>query len=107
MDEVRFLALPCIVCDKLLTNVFPDRLKEDESQQQPKDGVVFISYGNYGSAVFDSFGIGYIELNICDSCLLAKGGNVRWIRKVPQPDQIVEFMSFANYYDPQQERDNV
>jgi hypothetical protein len=40
-------ALPCIVCGKHLVNVFED------AENQPADGLVITTHGNYGSTVFD------------------------------------------------------
>jgi len=61
-------ALPCIVCGNTLRNVFPD-----EVQNQPSDGVAFTSSGNYGSTVWDQFDGSFIEINVCDSCLVEAG----------------------------------
>ena len=41
-------ALPCIVCDKPLMNVFRGDVN------QPSDGVAVTTHGNYGSRVWDS-----------------------------------------------------
>jgi hypothetical protein len=57
-------ALPCIICNKLLFNVYEDAVN------QPSDGLGWVCYGNYGSTVFDPIGTGeYLELNICDECV--------------------------------------
>lgn len=60
-------ALPCIVCGRELRNVF------DEADNQPNDGVVFTSHGNYGSTVFDDFIGQHLEVNLCDPCLVRAG----------------------------------
>ena len=55
---------PCIICGSQL-----DQL--DDTLNHPCRGVAFLSYGNYGSAVFDPMDISkFIEINICDNCLL-------------------------------------
>jgi hypothetical protein len=36
----------------------------------PDDGCAAIVYGNYGSTVFDPLNGSYLELNICDGCLV-------------------------------------
>jgi hypothetical protein len=60
-------ALPCVVCGIYLRNVW------DEAENQPKDGLAFSSRGHYGSTVFDPMDGTFIELNICDKCLIEAG----------------------------------
>jgi hypothetical protein len=43
---------------------------EDEDISQPYDGLAFQSQGHYGSTVFDPMDGTYLEINICDECLL-------------------------------------
>lgn len=73
-------ALPCIVCDKPLRNVFI------EAGNQPRDGVCVQTRGNYGSAVWDSFDGEFLEFNICDDCLVKAGekGQV-WAARTKRP----------------------
>ena len=52
----------CVVCGKRLEPVF------DCLHNQPNDGIVFTSQGNYGSTVFDPFDGTAVSVNICDSC---------------------------------------
>lgn len=60
-------ALPCIRCDKALTNVFDLPGLEN----QPYDATAFTTKGHYGSSVFDAVGdASHLELNICDDCLM-------------------------------------
>jgi|ERR1700729_615421 len=70
-------ALSCIRCDKALENVF------DEVENQPGDGLAFTSAGHYGSTEFDPMDGSYIELNVCDKCLieLRNEGRVLYGRK--------------------------
>lgn len=63
-------ALNCIVCDKELENVF------EEAQNQPYEGLSFVSYGHYGGTAFDPMDGRYLEVNICDECLLKKHTNI-------------------------------
>jgi hypothetical protein len=65
-------SLPCIVCSKTLSNVFED------VENQPNDGLTFMSHGQYGSTEFDPMDGTYIEINVCDECLVAarEKGNV-------------------------------
>jgi len=53
--------LPCIVCGRKLNPVF---------NCQPSIGTTFISHGQYGSTVFDPMTGDYLEVNICDPCVL-------------------------------------
>ena len=64
--------MKCIVCRKDLGDI------PSGEQNHPKDGVVFQSHGNYGSTVFDPMDGTYLEVNICDPCLVQAGddGNV-------------------------------
>ena len=55
-------ALPCIVCGKKLKNVFA-------GSNQPSDGIVVMTTGNYGSTVWDSMNGEFLEFNVCDPCL--------------------------------------
>jgi len=44
----------------------------NDDSNQPYAGTTFISYGHYGSTVFDPMnGTTFLELNICDECLTA------------------------------------
>lgn len=69
--------LPCIRCGKKLEPV-------QEGYNQPYRGTTFISYGHYGSTIFDSMNEKYIELNICDECIneVANLGWVITVRKI-------------------------
>lgn len=42
----------------------------DPEGVQPSGGVAFLSYGHYGSRTFDPMDGSFIELVICDSCIL-------------------------------------
>ena len=61
---------PCIKCEKELS-LF--------DVMHPNDGVVFRARGNYGSTVFDPMDGSYLEVLICDDCLIKHkskfGGN--------------------------------
>jgi hypothetical protein len=56
------MALMCTACLKLLDNL-------DPVGNQPVKGVEFITYGHYGSTVFDPMNGTQIAINICDACL--------------------------------------
>lgn len=62
-------ALPCIICNKPLTNV------DEDVDNQPSGGVEFQSLGHYGSTIHDSTPWEdqepmYLVVNICDTCVL-------------------------------------
>ena len=57
--------LPCIACGRELTQV----MKEAVSNQ-PWVGTAFKSYGHYGSTAFDPMNGHFIEINVCDLCLI-------------------------------------
>lgn len=56
--------LPCIVCGRKLENW------GHGAENQPLDGLVLWSLGSYGSTVFDPLNSRYLEINICDNCLV-------------------------------------
>jgi hypothetical protein len=60
-------ALPCVVCGEKLRNVMPD------ADNQPNDGVYLETHGNYGSTVYDPMDGHFLELAICDECLVRAG----------------------------------
>jgi hypothetical protein len=60
--------LNCFKCDKELEPVFSDNKFSDN---QPYGGTTFLSYGQYGSTVFDPGDGTYLVINICDECLPA------------------------------------
>lgn len=62
------LALPCIACGTALRNVDPH-----EIENQPEEGVAFSSPGHYGSTVFDPMDGTFLEINVCDPCLVKAG----------------------------------
>lgn len=57
-------ALPCLVCGRLLVNV------HDSCNNQPEEGLYFRTYGAYGTIVFDPMDGHFLEINICDPCML-------------------------------------
>lgn len=66
--------LPCIICGADLKPAVADHDPSDPANL-PWGGTVFMTYGSFGSTVFDSLGDReWLELNICDACLVAKAG---------------------------------
>lgn len=57
----------CIKCNKKLTNITGDL----ENALQPNDGLAFITYGHYGSTVFDPMNGDSMQIAVCDGCIKA------------------------------------
>lgn len=62
------MSLPCIACGKGLEDAIPGT-PEHPVENQPYQGTVFTSHGQYGSTVFDSMTGEFLEINVCDECL--------------------------------------
>lgn len=60
---MRRTTLACFRCDRKLSNI-------DAAGVQPSSGTAFISYGHYGSTLFDPMDpTTWLELAVCDECL--------------------------------------
>lgn len=70
--------LDCFKCGKKLQTSLPG----STVYNQPSEGLVFISYGQYGSTVFDPMNDTYLELNICDLCVAAHKEHVLLVRRI-------------------------
>lgn len=66
-------ALPCLVCGKPLEDV-----SSGSPVNQPYGGLGLVTYGAYGSTVFDPMNGTYLSFSVCDQCLVegAKAGAV-------------------------------
>lgn len=62
-------SLPCVICNTTFEDAIPGT-EDHPVENQPYMGTVFCSYGQYGSTVFDSMNSHFLELNICDKCLI-------------------------------------
>jgi len=97
MDNREALNLPCIVCGRALENATGGPGDEVMNTNQPSEGLAFKSYGHYGGTVFDPMDGHFLEVNICDSCLLeggdrgvvAIGKNYRNVRDKNDPRVII------------------
>lgn len=67
-EKVRGHALPCIRCGKSLKNIGSG--DGAPAKNQPYNGTLFSTSGQFGSTVFESFHGETIEINVCDTCLL-------------------------------------
>ncbi len=59
-------SFPCIICGGRLERVEPS------AEGQPDDGLMCLTYGNYGSTVFDPEDMSYLAFNICDDCMVER-----------------------------------
>lgn len=92
--------LPCLVCGKTIAPVFPDTTLTDPGEPaQPVDAVMFFSYGQYGSTVFDPQDESKLYINLCDPCLLERRDRVWHCRHVKQRALTL----FSHPWDPGQE----
>lgn len=57
--------LHCIACGAEMINIMEDR------GHQPDDGLSFHTYGHYGSTFFDLLDGSFIQIAVCDRCLVA------------------------------------
>jgi hypothetical protein len=75
--------LDCFKCGSALEPVL-----RDNAGNQPYAGTTFISYGHYGSTVWDppisEGNRRFLEINICDRCLVAGKDAVLHVDKIPQ-----------------------
>lgn len=71
--------LACFRCDRVLEPVF----KESELNQ-PRDGVVFDTHGQYGSRIFDELDGAKLQINICDECLVRNRKQVAFREGCPK-----------------------
>jgi hypothetical protein len=73
--------LNCFKCGVTLEPAF-----REDTGNQPYAGTTFISYGHYGSTVWDPPGTGhrFLEINICDRCLVAGKDAVLHVDVTPQ-----------------------
>jgi hypothetical protein len=71
VSDGKNVCLPCIVCQKPITPLFPnERPREGRDLNAQASGAIScFSYGNYGSAAFDSLGSERLEFNVCDDCV--------------------------------------
>lgn len=72
--------LCCIVCGRELDPAFGEEFQDGN---QPFGGTVFVAHGQYGSTVFDPMNNNYLEVNICDGCLVKATKNEAVIINTP------------------------
>lgn len=79
--------MKCLCCGKQLECVHPT-----EAPNQPSDGIIAYSCGNFGSGVFDSiYGEEQLVFYVCDECLRARKSRMFVYVKgfdVPEPAEL-------------------
>lgn len=63
------LPLPCIICG--FQPETTDTHDEDKGNT-PYAATAFVTHGHYGSTAFDPLDGTFIEINVCDTCLVRK-----------------------------------
>lgn len=70
--------IDCIVCGKALDNWEYDTPGGDSVEVHPMSGLHFVTYGHYGSAIFDPVTKPHtIHVAICDLCIMKNLDKVR------------------------------
>lgn len=64
--------IDCFVCDRQLSN-----WEYNDVEVHPMDGLQFRTYGHYGSTVFDPMNGSYLDIAICDRCVMLRYEKVR------------------------------
>jgi hypothetical protein len=69
---MRMGELPCIRCGRETKAAIEG---DDAAENPPDEALLFVTYGNYGSAVYDPVDDSqYLMVVICDSCVLDAAG---------------------------------
>lgn len=82
----------CIACNKTCEYIF-----KPHSLHPPISGTMFESTGNYGSTVWDMEGRKFLQIVICDDCLIEKAHLVNvisWDAKTPPPKELTDKINF-------------
>jgi len=70
--------IPCIVCSKELDNLNYKGRDGNLIEVHPMSGLHFLTYGHYGSTIFDPMGTGEVlDVAICDLCIMKNLDKVR------------------------------
>jgi len=88
--------LDCFCCGKVMETVW-------DQQGDPAGGMMWRSYGNYGSGMFDSMrGNEWLEIVICDDCVDAgaKAGRVTYVERPRVPEPASVRMRYIGREDP-------
>lgn len=70
--------IDCIACGKELDNIeYTTRSNGTKVEVHPMDGLHFRTYGHYGSTIFDPIDGTYLDIAICDVCIMKNLDKVR------------------------------
>jgi hypothetical protein len=70
--------ISCLSCDKELDNLeYTSRSKDTKVEVHPMNGLHFRTYGHYGSTIFDPMDGSYLDIAICDGCVMKNLNKVR------------------------------
>ncbi len=79
----------CFVCEKQLLGSRDNSIEQD-LREHPFDALCWTSSGGYGSGIFDSFdGSKYLEISICDKCVMKKLNLVTCVESRPLHDDTI------------------
>lgn len=68
----------CIACGKELDNLeYTTRSNGTKVEVHPMNGLHFRTYGHYGSTIFDPIDGTYLDIAICDVCIMKNLDKVR------------------------------
>ncbi len=69
--------IPCLACGKELDNLQYEMRDGKPVEVHPMGGLHFRTYGHYGSTVFDPMTGTYLNIAICDLCIIKNLDKVR------------------------------
>lgn len=67
---------PCFVCGCTFDPSMP-------GERYPYEGTIFNASGNYGSTAWDPMGARFLEINVCDNCLVERVKRVAMAHALP------------------------
>mgnify|MGYP005848335273 CR=1 FL=1 len=77
MEIETVSSIDCIVCSKTLEN-WKYTHNEKVTEVHPMGGLHFLTYGHYGSTIFDPMGVAeQLDVAICDECIMKNLDKVR------------------------------
>lgn len=69
--------IPCLSCGKELDNLDYNMKDGKRVEVHPMNGLHFRTYGHYGSTIFDPMDGSYLDIAICDGCVMKNLNKVR------------------------------
>ena len=88
----------CFKCNVTLESSISS--DEDQELDEPTlNSIAFISHGNYGSTIFDPMDGSYLEIYVCDQCLVNFKNKVYHITRNPPIEQEPSIQTLSDYLD--------